>query len=216
MKYNCIIFDCDGVLVDSEAISTKVLIEMAKNVGVSIQKEEVADYFAGKSLQSLFTIIGQQTKQPLPKNFEQLFRQKTFDLFKKELKAVDGVHELIDALDLPFCVASNGPLHKIEHNLNITGLLHKFNGHLFSAYDIGKWKPDPTLFTHAASEMGFAPQQCLVIEDSLVGVQAAVSGGFDVYAYTKHGNDTTLKAAGATLTFNKMQQLTKRLTKATV
>ena len=123
----------------------------------------------------------------LQPDFKEVFRERSFIAFENEAKAIPGVKELINQLEIPFCVASSGPLKKIKFNLNIIDLLEYFEKNIFSAYDIQKWKPEPDIFLYAAKEMGFDPEDCLVIEDSLAGIQAGLSGGFDVVAYDPSG-----------------------------
>ncbi|MFC2109656.1 HAD family hydrolase [Bacteroidota bacterium] len=206
MKYKCIIFDCDGVLVDTEAISVKVLIEIARPLGLVLDYEHAVDVFTGMSLIKCFEFIQERINVPLPENIEPQFRKRTFELFKNELKAIEGIHAVVSSLKIPFCVASSGPQNKIAMNLKLTDLYQYFEGNIFSCFDLGKWKPDPAVFLHAAKTMGFKPEECVVIEDSVHGVQAAVSGGFDVYGLANSRNEHSLKNAGAKL-FYKMEDL---------
>lgn len=204
-QYKCILFDCDGVLVDSEAITNTVLVEMAAEVGLLLDKTFTEKAFLGKSLNYIFQYFESQIKHPLPENFEQDFRARTFERFKTDIKPIAGIHDLLNKIEVPYCVASSGPLSKIELNLKITGLFEKFKGRMFSCYDIGKWKPDPAIFLHAAQQMGFSPAECVVVEDSVSGVQAAKGGGFKVYGFAK-GNAIELSNAGA-ITFTSMEEL---------
>jgi len=210
MKYKCIIFDCDGVLVDSEAISTQVLIEMEASVGVTLQMEVVIKEFSGRSLKSIFEYIEERASNKLPGSFEKDFRAKTFEAFKKDLKPIDGVHELLDRLTIPYGVASSGPLNKIKLNLTTTGLIDYFEGRIFSCYEIQSWKPDPGIYLHAAKEMGFLPKECAVVEDSVFGIQAAKSGGFDVFGLVNEHNKEILEQEGVTI-FYRMNELDQLL-----
>lgn len=210
MKYKCIIFDCDGVLVDSEAISTAVLIEMATAIDVEISVQYAEDNFSGKSLKSAFDDIEQRLGNKLPKGFEKEYRARTYEAFKTQIKPVKGIHEVINALSVPFCVASSGPVEKIRLNLASTKLLDYFEGRIFSSYEIGSWKPDPGIFEHAAANMGFKPSECVVIEDSIAGVQAARSGGFEVFGFGNLKNKAALEREGATV-FEEMKQLLRLL-----
>ena len=206
MKYKCIIFDCDGVLVDSEAISTSILIEMAKPLGLHIDSGFATRQFSGKSLQNCFNFIEEKIAKKLPDNFEKEFRNKTFAAFKKDIKPIPGIHELLNKITIPYCVASSGPMEKIQLNLTTTNLIDKFTNRMFSAYDIGKWKPDPGIFLHAANKMGFQPNECVVIEDSMAGVEAANAGGFDVYAFVNEGHENIFENTTAAV-FYKMNEL---------
>ncbi len=213
MKYKCIIFDCDGVLVDSEAISTQVLVDMAESVGVSLQMEIVINEFSGRSLKSIFEYIEERSNRKLPESFEYDFRALTFEAFKNDLKPIDGVHELLGRLNVPYCVASSGPLNKIKLNLTATKLIDHFDGRIFSSYEIQSWKPDPGIYLHAAKEMGFSPHESVVIEDSVFGVQAAKAGGFDVFGLANENNRELLEQEGVSI-FYEMNSLDKLLLKS--
>ena len=208
MKYQCIIFDNDGVLVDSEAISNQVLVEMAASVGVPLALDDAIENFSGVSMSSTLDYLKTHAKTEFPDDFEQEFRRRTFDLFKTDLKPVQGVSLVLDELQqagIPFCVASSGPREKIRLSLTTTGLITYFDQRIFSSYDINSWKPQPDIFLYAAREMGFQAANCAVIEDSLAGVKAATAGGFQAYAYGHAKNRTKLEALGATVFFDMKQ-----------
>jgi HAD superfamily hydrolase (TIGR01509 family) len=197
MKYKCILFDCDGVLVDSEAITNQVLITMASEVGANISKTYARDNFGGRTLESIFEYVESLIDKKLPADFEQEFRKRSFQLFKTDIKPVKGIHELLDKISLPYAVASSGPMEKMKVNLTATGLIKKFGNNIFSSYDIGSWKPEPGIFLHAAAQMGHTPSDCLVVEDTVSGVQAAQNGGFDVVALARQHTVDGLKKQGA-------------------
>ena len=199
MKYELIIFDCDGVLVDSESISCGVLAEEARMLGSQLTNEEARRIFAGTNLKFCFEYIETEIGQPLPSNMETIYREKTRERFAKELQPIEGIHDLVTSLTLPFCVASNAPLAKMNFNLKKVGLFPFFEKNMFSAYEVKAWKPDPTLFLTAAKTMGFEPSKCLVVEDSLSGVKAAVAAGMDVLGYSHDERSKELKNAGATI-----------------
>lgn len=209
MRYKCIIFDCDGVLVDSESLSNRVLINLAKDLEIELTEEFVEENYSGKKLTTIFAHLESLSGKTLPETFEKEYRQQTFELFKTELLPIPGIIQVLKNLSTPCCVASNGPLNKMEMNLKNTGLLHFFEGNIFSAYEIKSWKPSPKLFLHAAGKMGYQPSECLVIEDSLSGIQAAKSGGFDVFAFTSPDNKEKFQNSGAKKTFHHMDQLEK-------
>jgi len=183
-KPKCIIFDCDGVLVDSEAITFGVLGELCAGLGLEMSDEELEDHFLGKSLNSVMAFIAEKIAGEMPEDFEAQFRAGTFARFKSDIKPVRGIRELLAEISVPICVASSGPPHKIRLNLELTGLTEHFGNNIFSCYDLGKWKPDPAVFLHAAKTMGFAPEECVVVEDSPAGVTGAVAGGFRVFCLT--------------------------------
>ena len=207
MKYKCIIFDCDGILVDSEGISDAVLIEMVNEIGVKIDEEYIRKHFAGRSLKYIFQEVEVLANKALPDQFEKDYRLRTFNRFKTDLQPIKGIHKLLDQIHIPICVASSGPPNKIELNLTTTKLIDRFKQSIYSSYDIGVWKPNPDIFLHAAENMGFKPIECAVIEDSLAGIKAGVAGGFDVYAlahYKEHAD--VFRTEGATV-FYGMDEL---------
>ena len=177
MAYKCIIFDCDGVLVDSEGISAKIFQQMAKEIGFEMDHETAVDQFAGASMPENLKFIEENIEGDLPENFEKEFRNRTYSAFKTDLKPVQGIKQLIKRVKVPFCVASSGPVKKIRLNLTVTNLIKKFEGRIFSSYEIGSWKPEPGIFLHAAKAMGFLPHECVVVEDSDAGIKAAAAGG---------------------------------------
>ena len=130
-KYKCIIFDCDGVLVDSEPIANSVLVEMANQYGANINLEYAFKHFKGNSMQGCVDIILKLIDRPLPDNFIEMYRKVSFEAFKKEVKPVEGIKTVLDNLEIPFCVASSGPVEKIRYNLELTGLLPYFENRIF-------------------------------------------------------------------------------------
>ncbi|TXF90614.1 HAD family hydrolase [Neolewinella aurantiaca] len=200
-KPQCIIFDCDGVLVDSEAITFGVLGELCAEQGLHMSDDEREDHFLGKSLNDVMAFIAARTGRELPDDFETRFRAMTFEKFKTDIRPVAGIEDLLNRINVPFCVASSGPPHKIRLNLELTGLADYFGENIFSCYDLGKWKPDPAVFLHAATTMGFAPANCVVIEDSPAGVKGAVAGGFRVFGLAHQKNASVLEDAGAEVIF---------------
>ena len=182
-KYKCIIFDCDGVLVDSEPIANGMLVEMANELGANISLEYAYKNFKGESLKNCLALTQTHLNTLLPTNFESEYRRRSFEAFTNELQPIEDIETVLKSLKIPFCVASSGPQNKIKHNLKLTGLLSHFEGNIFSCHDIQKWKPEPAIFLHAAKTMGYSVNECLVIEDTIIGVNAAKSGGFDVFGF---------------------------------
>lgn len=182
-KYKCIIFDCDGVLVDSEPIANGMLVEMANELGANISLEYAYKNFKGESLKNCLALTQTHLNTPLPSNFESEYRRRSFEAFTNELQPIEDIETVLKSLKIPFCVASSGPQNKIKHNLKLTGLLSYFEGNIFSCHDIQKWKPEPAIFFHAAKTMGYSVNECLIIEDTIIGVNAAKSGGFDVFGF---------------------------------
>jgi HAD superfamily hydrolase (TIGR01509 family) len=210
MKINnmvkCIIFDCDGVLVDTEKIGNGILLSMAEEHGFKMKIEDAYRNFNGRNLKDCFRHVEEAIGKKLPDNFESEYRERSFEAFKTEVKPMDGIVDFIDQLTIPYCVASSGPVEKIRLNLEIAGLLDKFENRIFSAYQINSWKPEPGIFLHAAKEMGFDVKDCIVIEDSKAGVKAGVSGGFKVYGFANEFNEEDLKNEGATI-FHSYEEL---------
>ncbi|MEY8868676.1 HAD family hydrolase [Meridianimaribacter flavus] len=205
-KYKCIIFDCDGVLVDSEPIGNQVLVDMANSYGADIDLDYAFKHFKGGSIYTCRDKIQALVNQPLSQDFIAEYRRRSYSAFKEQIQPVEGVKQVIESLSIPFCVASSGPTEKIRLNLELTGLLPYFEDNIFSCYTIEKWKPEPDVFIWAAKTMGFKPEDCVVIEDSLTGIQAAKAGGFDVFGFTAHDYNNELEAE-ATTTFNSMEKL---------
>lgn len=202
MNYKCVIFDCDGVLVDSETISAIIFQKMAKELGFDLDYKSTVENFTGTPMTENLRFIEEHIKGNLPERFEQNFRDRTYDAFKTDLKPIKGIHNLLDKIKVPFCVASSGPVSKIRLNLTTTRLINKFEGRIFSSYEIGSWKPEPGIFLHAAKEMGFSPEECVVVEDSEAGVKAAVSGGFKVFVLSKHKKKEAFEKLGANVFFS--------------
>jgi HAD superfamily hydrolase (TIGR01509 family) len=205
-KTGCVIFDCDGVLVDSEVLGIKILLAMTAEYGVRVELEQAVKDLSGRRLKEAIQMLQTQAQADFPADLEQQFRAKSYEIFEREVLPVEGIREVLEALPVPYCVASSGPVEKICLNLTITGLIPYFEQRIFSAYEINSWKPDPGIFLHAARQMGFTPDECVVIEDSLAGIQAAKAGGFKVFGYANGHNARDLEEAGATV-FHHMREL---------
>ena len=177
-----VIFDCDGTLVDSEVVAAQAWSEYVAGYGVTLSAEEALARFRGVSMTWCLAHIEELHGQSLPQHFEQELRALMARLLEQQLQPINGALEMVEKLHLPFALASNAPHHKIELCLRVTGLLPHFAGRIFSAYDVQRWKPDPALFLFAAERMGVDPGRCVVVEDSLPGVQAGlgVTAGADI------------------------------------
>jgi HAD superfamily hydrolase (TIGR01509 family) len=186
-EIEAVIFDCDGTLVDSETLSLAVLVEFVAEFGLDIPHEEALQEFAGNELSVVFRIIEERLERSLPEDFMESFRERQIAVLHQELQAIDGAHDLLASISLPFCVASNAPLNKIAVCLQITGLDQHFTSdRIFSAYEIEVWKPEPDLFLRAARDIGVAPENCAVVEDSSFGINAGLAAGMQVFAYSPH------------------------------
>lgn len=198
MSYELVIFDCDGVLVDSESISCGAIAEIATELGFPMTTREAISYFVGTSIEYAVDFLKDKITKPVTFDFESRYRTICHERFQTDLQPIPGIENLLNQLKLPKCVGSNGPRHKIISNLELTSLIHHFDPNfLFSAYDIQKWKPLPDLYLHAAKIMGANPAKCVVVEDSVAGVKAARAAGMSVYGYRGDTNGEELSAAGA-------------------
>ncbi len=165
-QFELVIFDCDGVLVDSEIIINRIFSEMLTEVGFPITYAEMTRQFKGKSLKTCLEIIEQSYRKPLPKNFIERCKEREFAVFQQELQPVSGITEILEQITLPKCVASNSSHRHIQLVLNLTGLIHKFHGKLYSVNDVARPKPFPDVYLYAAQQMNTNPEYCVVIEDS--------------------------------------------------
>lgn len=179
-----LIFDCDGVLVDSEPVSIAVLIDMLAHLGVTITEEEAYQRFLGRSVASMTATLWEEYGVETDIDFLDHMRIALFARFRDELKAIEGIAETLDVLALPRCVASSSQLERIRYSLGLTGLLDKLEPHIFSASMVKNGKPAPDLFLYAAQQMNTQPHNCIVIEDSPAGIAAAQAGGMTVFAFT--------------------------------
>jgi HAD superfamily hydrolase (TIGR01509 family) len=179
-----VIFDCDGVLVDSEVIGKSVLAQAATREGAAIGEDEALRLFRGLSMAECVAEIERRLGRHVRENFVADVRQSMAMAFESQLQAVEGIHAALAAIASQVCVASNGTMAKMTHALRLTGLLDHFEGRIFSAYDVGTWKPDPGLFLHAARTLGADPSRCVVVEDSLSGIRAANTARMRVLGYT--------------------------------
>jgi HAD superfamily hydrolase (TIGR01509 family) len=205
MRFDLIIFDCDGVLVDSELIGNQVFAQVLTEIGMPISREETMRLFIGRSMAACLEIIEQRLGQPVPENFLPTYFARMFAAFEKELQAVPGVVELldrIDHIDAPICVASSGEHEKMRKTLGLTGLLPRFEGRMFSATEVAHGKPWPDLFLYAAQKMGFQPARCAVIEDSILGAQAGIAAGMTVFGFARHTDAAALAQTGATVFYD--------------
>jgi HAD superfamily hydrolase (TIGR01509 family) len=211
-NFDLIIFDCDGVLVDSEVISCRAHAETLTRHGYPITADEVLNRFLGVSDREARLMIENEISRKLPNDFESQVKQATLQFYADDLRAISYVSEAIAAIGLPKCVASSGTPEKIRHGLTCAGLYDQLAPHIFSASEVKRGKPAPDLFLFAAEQMQAAPAQCLVIEDSIPGVTGAVAAGMTVLGFhggshCPPGHADTLRAAGAIMTFEDMRQL---------
>ncbi|MFJ4366268.1 HAD family hydrolase [Streptomyces chartreusis] len=209
MRYELVIFDNDGVLVDSEPISNRLLAAYLTELGHPTSYEDSIRDYMGSAMHRIHDLVLERTGERLPEDFDDVFHARVFGAFERELKAVPGAVDVLEKLGaegVPYCVASSGSHERIRVGHRTTGLDRYFDeGRVFSSQDVGRGKPAPDLFLHAAERMGVAPARCLVVEDSPLGVQAAVAAGMDVYGFT--AMTPAAKLAGATQLFSTMGEL---------
>ncbi|GHD48846.1 HAD family hydrolase [Streptomyces galbus] len=209
MRYDLVIFDNDGVLVDSEPLSNRHLAAYLTELGHPTTYEESIRDYMGSAMHRIHDLVLERTGQRLPADFDDVFHARVFAAFERELKPVAGVVGVLERLraeGVPCCVASSGSHERIRVGHRVTGLDQWFDeGRIFSSQDVGRGKPAPDLFLHAAREMGVAPERCIVVEDSPLGVQAAVAAGMDVVGFT--AMTPAEKLAGARKLFGDMGEL---------
>lgn len=205
-----IIFDCDGVLVDSETTTNKVLADYLNEFGLDFTAEKALKLFRGGALADCIDYVRTDYKVELPEDFPSQFRHRMKVAFEKNLDPVKNIKNLLDHLEnkeeeFSVCVASNGPMEKMDTTLRVTNLKKYFNENIYSAYQIDKWKPDPSLFLYAAKNMGFKPEDCIVVEDSPRGAEAAKASGMKCFGFAVYNNEESLKSEGAELFYNMLE-----------
>ena len=206
-----LIFDCDGVLVDSEILSVKTIVQLLERQSIITNEKEIALFFKGAKLDSIFNDITRHFAIKKANNFPESFHVLFEEKLDSELKAISGIKEALDNLIQPKCVASSAPLSKIRKVLSLTGLHKYFGDLLYSSFDINSWKPEPEIFLYAASSMGFHPSNCIVIEDTVAGIKAAKRAGMTVLGYSPTNCNQDLIDNGA-IVFSDMLQLPKIIT----
>lgn len=208
MKFELVLFDMDGVLVDSERIANRILHEDLRAAGVDLTLEESTRSFVGRKAGWTVANVRERWGVVLPPDFEKRLRERTLAAYDGELKAVDGIEAALDTIGRPYCLASSSDPTRIEKSLSLCGLADRFAGRTFSATQVKNGKPAPDLFLFAAERMGAAPRHCAVVEDTLVGLEAARAAGMAAFAYAGAGHTArdALVATGATV-FDRMAEL---------
>lgn len=202
------IFDCDGVLVDSEPIANRVLSKRLAALGLKLSPDEVMRRFLGRTKAGCLELAAGLLTHPLPASFVEDWDAALFGALAKEVKPIEGVAELLAGLDLPYCVASNSTPERMHLTLRTTSLFALFEGRMYTAGEVAKPKPAPDLFLHAAKSMGATPERCAVIEDTPTGARAGVAAGMTVFGYAggAHTDASALGQEGARL-FTSMRDL---------
>jgi HAD superfamily hydrolase (TIGR01509 family) len=215
-RFDAVLFDLDGTLVDSETTAMDVLHEEGVALGLALSREEAHEAFRGQPMGRCVAFIAERLppvmalREDFATDFTALIRRRQAERFRQSLSPMPGARELLQALQLPYCVATNGPREKAELTLGLTGLLPFFENRLFCAYEVGSFKPEPGLFLHAAQALGVRPAHCAVVEDSLPGVRAGVAAGMQVFSLTSV--DATLMASGRVQRIAGLSELNRLLT----
>lgn len=209
MSFDLVIFDCDGVLVDSEILSCRCLSEVLGRYGVAIGVDEVFHRFLGRSTVSIVSEL-RAAGYAIPDDFPQVLRRDIRNAFAAELKPIENIVDVVRRLARKYCVASSSDLDRVEFSLGLTGLAELFDGRIFTAQMVKHGKPAPDLFLLAAERMEVSPARTLVIEDSVSGVQAAKAAGMTAWGFVggshyaaRDGRDLLLRA-GADRVFERM------------
>lgn len=206
-----IIFDCDGVLVDSEILASEVNRTLAKEMGMDISLDDLSLRFSGLTGEAIFEKIAEELEVPVPENIVERSDELLDEALKQSLQAVPGVNGMLDAIEDPYCICSNSTGVRLEQNLKIVSLFDRFRPHIYSAVEVRQHlpKPSPDVFLHAAETLGAAPKDTIVIEDSSHGVEGAVAAGMRVIGFTgaSHtypGHGEKLMDAGAETTVSML------------
>ena len=215
LDFDLVIFDCDGILVDSEPIALRLNAEMLAELGWYPSDDEIVDLFLGRSMASNLLVIEERTGRPVPEAWTERFRMRMHEAHEAELTEIAGVREALDGIvarGVSRCVASSGTPDKIRHSLARCDLAGYFGDAVFSASEVAHGKPAPDLFLHAAARMGVAPARCAVIEDSRYGVQAARAAGMSAFGYAGGLTPAEWLEGRGTSVFTDMRKLPALLT----
>jgi HAD superfamily hydrolase (TIGR01509 family) len=207
-----VIFDCDGVLVDSERLAVQIDVRVLAELGWVLSEREVIERFVGRSDAFMAAEIEAHLGRPLPAGWEDACQHLYREAFAAELAPVNGIVEALDRITLPTCVASSGSHEKMRHTLGLTGLWDRFAGRVFSASEVARGKPAPDLFLYAAARMGVHPGACAVVEDSRHGVEAARAAGMLAVAFAGGVTPAEHLQGPGTIVFSDMRELPGLLT----
>ena len=208
-RFDLLIFDCDGVLVDSERVANQVFARVLDEVcGLEFSLEEMFDIFVGHSRAQCLQKIEAMTGTPPPAELDRRYQQDINAALADSVQAVAGIETVLDGLQIPYCVASSGSHEKMRMTLGKSGLQRYFGDNIFSTSEVSRGKPHPDIYLHAAESMGgFEPARCLVIEDSPIGVEGAAAAGMTVFGFAEMMPARKLLAAGAHHVFDNMHDL---------
>ena len=212
MHFELVIFDCDGVLVDSEPRSNAVLAELLGEIGLPTPYEEVLSVYKGRSWATCLALIEERLGTPPPASLSRRFRERVLADLRQHLGPVRGIEHALDRIEVATCVASSSDPERLRASLAVTDLLDRFEGRLFSATQVRRGKPAPDLFLFAARELRARPERCAVIEDSPIGIEAAFAAGMTPFGFcgTETADARALAASGARV-FDDMRALPELL-----
>ncbi|NWF64766.1 MAG: HAD family phosphatase [Chloroflexi bacterium] len=202
-----VIFDCDGVLVDTEPLANQVFVELMRENGFDVNEMEYLHKFAGVTLPDRIRTIAQELNWTPPENLLSLFHERLIALTEKKIQPIPGIREFVQSLPAPVCVASNGSRNEINLRLKLSNLASFFGNAIFSGLEVPNPKPAPDVYLAAARAFNAMPSRCMVVEDSLPGVTAGVRAGMSVYGYAALIPEEKLREAGA-IPFKTMNELT--------
>jgi HAD superfamily hydrolase (TIGR01509 family) len=205
--FELVIFDCDGVLVDSERIAVRVEAELLTELGWPLSEAEVVERFMGRTDEFMDEAILAQLGDRLPADWKDQFQRRYRAAFAAELVPVDGILEALDQITMPTCVASSGSHDKLRFTLGHTGLYRRFEGRIFSGKEVANGKPAPDLFLHAAARTGVEPAACAVVEDSHYGVLSARAAGMHAFGYAGGLTPAHRLEGPGTVVFDNMREL---------
>lgn len=206
-RFDLVIFDCDGVLVDSELISNRIFAEMLVKLGAAVTVDDMFERFVGHSMEYCLGLVREMLGREVPSGFVGEYRERTARAFAEQLQPVQGIHYALDALTCASCVASSGDHAKMRTTLGLTGLLERFEGRLFSVTQVARGKPAPDIFVFAADQMGASPGRVAVVEDTPAGVAAGTAAGMTVFGYAGRTPAHRLRDAGTAIVFSEMRDL---------
>jgi phosphoglycolate phosphatase len=210
-SFDLAIFDCDGVLVDSEPLANQVYVQMLAEYGYNVNYDEYLQRFSGAAIVTRLASTSKLLNWTPPSDFHSVFNSRLSVLTKNELKPVPGIYELLKSLSVPVCIASNGSRDEIKLRLKIAHLTQYFGDSIFSGLEVPNPKPAPDVYLAAARAFNVPPSRCIVVEDSVPGVTAAVRAGIKVYGHAACTDAGMLKEAGA-IPFANMLELKNILT----
>ena len=200
----CVLFDSDGTLVDSEGVAALALSAKFRELGCEVAPEELLQRFRGWQLSEQLELMSREHAVQLPDDFVEGYRELLRELMQRDLQAIHGVADALAQLHQAMAVVSNGPRSKVELALSVCDLGTYFGDAIFSAYDLEVWKPDPAIYIRAANSMGFAAENCAVVEDTLIGVEAGVNAGMRTLFYNPSEDDCPFAEA---ISFRHMSEL---------